>query len=112
MQLSSVNHNRHRWTLELWERGNQARATGDRRELANATTRLSKHVPGAETLITRLQTVLTLTKRAESAGKLVIWRACVDPQELLKPRVRVDRKGETKVRMLARLVGIVVRADT
>ena len=36
----------------------------DRKELANVTIRLSKHVPVAETLITLLQTGLTLTKRA------------------------------------------------
>ena len=36
----------------------------------------SKHVPGAQTRITLLQTVFTLTKRAEHVGKLVIWQVC------------------------------------
>ena len=44
-------------------------AARDRKELANVTIRLSKRVPGAETLITLLQTVVTLTKRAESVEK-------------------------------------------
>ena len=48
----------------------------DRKELANVTIRLSKHVPGAETLITLLQTALTLTRRAENVERLVIWQVC------------------------------------
>ena len=82
----------------------------DRKELANVTIKLSKHVPGAETLITLLQTVLTLTKRAEILEKLVIWQVCVDPLELLSPRPRAVRRAQevAKVRMLSKLVGIVV----
>ena len=41
--------------------GNEARVARDRKEL------------GAETLISPLQTVLTLTKRAENVERLVIW---------------------------------------
>ena len=64
-----------------------------RKELANATIRLSKHVPGAETRITLLQTVHTLTKRAENVERLVIWHVVsVDPLELLSPRARAVRR--------------------
>ena len=48
------------------------------------TIRLSKLVPGADTRITLLQTVLTLTKRAENVGRLVIWQMCVDLLEQAK----------------------------
>ena len=52
------------------------------------------HVPGAETRITLLQTVHTLTKRAENVERLVIWHVvCVDPLELLSPRARAVRKA-------------------
>ena len=86
------------------------RVVRDRKELANATIKLNMHVPGAETRITLLQTVFTLTQRAENVERLVIWQACVD---LLSPRPRVRRAREmAKVRMLPRLVGIVVRVDT
>ena len=94
VRLPLLSHSRHRWTLEQWARGNQARVARDRKELANVTIRLSKHVPGAETLITLLQTVLTLTKRAENVERLVIWQVCVDPLELLSPRPRAVRKGK------------------
>ena len=64
----------------------------DRKERANGTIRLSKHVPGAETQITLLQTAFTLTKRAENVERLVIWQVCVDLLELLSPRPRAVRK--------------------
>ena len=91
-------------------RRNQARVVRDRMGLANVTIRLSKHVPGAETRITLLQTVLTLTKRAENVERLVIWQVCVDLLERLSPRPRVVRRARevAKVRMLPRRVGIVV----
>ena len=78
------------------------------------TILLSKHVPGAETRITFLQTVLTLTQRAENVERLVIWQVCVDLLEILSPRPRVVRRARemAKVRMLPRRVGIVVRAGT
>ena len=96
-----------------WARGNQARVARDRKELANGTSRHRKHVP-AETLITVLQTALTLTKRAENVERLVIWQVCVDPLELLSPRPRAVRKAKegARVRMLPRLVGTVVRLNT
>ena len=50
---------------------------GGKKELANVTIRLSKHVAGAETRITFLQTALTLTKRAENVERFVIWQVCV-----------------------------------
>ena len=86
----------------------------DRKELANVTIRLSKHVPGAETRITPLQTVFTLTKRAENVDRLVIWHVCLNLLELLSPRPWVVRRARevAKVRMLPRLVGIVVSVDT
>ena len=65
----------------------------DRKELANGTIRLSKHVSGAETRITLQQTVFTLTKRAEHVERLVIWQARVDLLELLSPRPRVVRRA-------------------
>ena len=82
--------------------------------MANVTIRLSKHVQGAETRITLLQTVLTLTKRAENVGRSVMWQVCVDLLELLSPTPRVVRRARevAKVRMLPRLVGTVVRVDT
>ena len=110
MRLPLLSHSRHRWTLEHWARGNQAKVVRDRKELANVTIRLSKHVPGAETRLTLLQTVLTLTKRAENVERLVIWQVCVDPLELLSPRPRAVRRAQevAKVRMLSKLVGIVM----
>ena len=77
--------------------GNQARVARDRKELANVTIRLSKHVPGAETLITLLQTVLTLTKRAENVGRLVIWHVRVEECECCQnvlELVRVDTSSQ------------------
>ena len=95
-------------------KGNQARVTRDRKLLANATIRLSKHVPGAATRVTLLQIVLALTKRAENVERLVIWQVCVDLLELLSPRPRVVRRTRevAKVQMLSKLVGTVVRVDT
>ena len=66
----------------------------DRKELANVTIRLSKHVPGAETRITLLQTVLTLTKRAENVERLVVWQVCVDLLELRSPKAKGGQKGK------------------
>ena len=79
------------------------------KDLANVTIRLSKHVSGAETRITLLQTVLTLTKLAENVERLVIWQVCVDLLEILSPRPRVLRRARevAKVRMLSRLTEIV-----
>ena len=113
VRLQLLSHSRHRWTLEQWTRGDQARVARDRKQPANVTIRLSKRVLGAETLITLLQPVLTLTKRAENVERLVIWQVCVDPLELLSPRPRAARKAKevAKVRMLSKLVGIVVRVD-
>ena len=87
--------------------GDQARVVRDRKELANVTIRPSKRVPGAETRITLLQTVLTLTKRAENVERLVIWQVCVDLLELLNPRPRVVRRARevARVRIASRLVG-------
>ena len=79
----------------------------------NATIRLSKHVPGAETRITLLQTVLILTKRAENVERLVIWQVCVDLLELsARPWAARKAKEVARVRMLPGLVGTVVRVDT
>ena len=58
------------------------RGVRERQELANVTIRLSKLVQGAVTRTTLLQTVLTLTKRAENVEMLVIWQVCVDLLEL------------------------------
>ena len=59
-----------------------------RKELANVTIRLSKHVPGAETRTTLLQTVLSLTKRAEKCGKVghlaSVCRSSGTPQPMAK----------------------------
>ena len=109
-----LSRSRQQLTLEQLARRNQARVVRDRKELANVTIRLSKHVPCAETRITLLHTVLTLTKRAEKVERLVIWQVCVDLLELLSPRPRVVTRARevAKVRMLPRLVGIVVRVDT
>ena len=100
-------------TLEQWARGNQAREARDRKELANVTITLSKRVPGAETLITLLQTALVLTKRAENVEGLVIWQVCVDLLEFLSPTAREVRRARevAKVRMLPRLVGTVLRVE-
>ena len=38
LRLPLLSHSRHRWTLEQWARGNQARVARDRTELANVTT--------------------------------------------------------------------------
>ena len=82
--------------------------------IANVAIRLSKHVSGAETRITLLQTVLTLTKRSENAGRFVIWQVCVDLLELHSPRPRAVRRARevARVRMLSKLVGIVLKVDT
>ena len=80
VQLPLLSHSRHCWTLEHWASGNQARVVRDRKELANVTIRLSKHVSGAETRITLLQTVLTLTNRAESVERLVFWNSSAQGQ--------------------------------
>ena len=79
VRLPLPSHSRHRWTLEQWASGNQARVR-DRKELANVTIRLSKHVSGAETRITLLQTVLTLTNRAESVERLIFWNSAAQGQ--------------------------------
>ena len=86
----------------------------DRKELANVAIRLIKHVAGAETWTTLLQTVFTLTKRDENVERLVIWQVCVDLLDLRSPRQRVVRRARevAKVRMLSELVGIVVRVNT
>ena len=55
---------------------------------------LSKHVPGAQTQITLLQTVLTLTKRAENVEMLVIWQVSVDLLELRSPKAKGGQKGK------------------
>ena len=55
----------------------------DRKDLANVTIRLSKHVPGAETRITLLQTVLALTERAENVERLVISKSDFFQPQLL-----------------------------
>ena len=57
VRLPLLSHSRHRWTLVQWARRNQM--LRDRKELANVTIRLSKHVSGAETRIPLLHTVLT-----------------------------------------------------
>ena len=70
----------------------------DRKELANVTIRLSKHVPGTETRITLLQLVLTLTKRVENVenvGHLASVCVCVcrssgTPQ----PKAKGGQKGK------------------
>ena len=68
--------------------------TRDRKELAIVTIRLSKHVLGAETLITHLQTALPLTKRAEHVERLVIWQVCVDLLQFLSPRATGGQIGK------------------
>ena len=105
MRLPLLSHSRHRWTLEQWARRNQARVARDRKELANVTIRFSEHVSGAETRITHLQTVLTLTKRAENVERLVIWQVCVDLLENRSPRPRVARRAKevAEVQMLPTL---------
>ena len=114
VRLPLLSHSRHRWTLEQWARVNQASVVRDRKELANVTIRLSKHVPGAEARITLLQTVVSLTKRAENVERLAIWQVCVDLLDFLSPRARAVRRARelAKVRMLPRLVGTVARVDT
>ena len=96
-------------------KGKMAKVARERKVLGNVAIKLSKHVQGAATRITLLQTALTLTRRAEKVGRLVIWQVCVDLLELLNPRPRVvarRAKEEERVQMLSRLVGIVVRVDT
>ena len=63
----------------------------DRKELANVTIRLSKHVPDAETRNTSANR--SQTKRAENVERLVIWQVCVDDLELVSPRPRVVRRA-------------------
>ena len=70
----------------------------DRKELANVTIRLSKHVPGAETLITLLQTVLTLTKRAENVERLVIWSGTPQPKAKGGQKGKGGGKGANAVK--------------
>ena len=80
--------------MEQWARRNQARVARDRKELANVTIRLSKHVPGAETRITLLQTAFTQTKRAEKCGKVghlaSVCRSSGTPQ----PKAKGGQKGK------------------
>ena len=66
----------------------------DRQELANVTIRLSKHVPGAETLITLLQTALTLEKTCRKCGKVghvvSVCRSSGTPE----PKAKGGQKGK------------------
>ena len=84
-------------------------------ELANVTIRLSKHVPGAENTDHTSANCRYFDKTCRKCGNVGhLASVCVDLLELLSPRPRVVRRAnEAKVaKVLSRLVGIVVRADT
>ena len=74
-------------------KGKSGKVARDRKELANVTIRLTKHVPGAETVITLLQTILTLTKRAE------MWKGwsfgkCVSSSGTHQPKAKGGQKNK------------------
>ena len=71
--------------------------------LANVTIKRSEHVPGAETRITLLQTVLTLTRHTENVGRSVTWQVCVSI---------FWNSAAARVRMQPRLVGTAARVAT
>ena len=61
---------------------------------ANVTIRLSKHVPGAETRITLLQTVLTLTKTFRKCGKVGHLASVCRSSETPQPKANGGQRSK------------------
>ena len=73
-QVPRLSHSRLGWTLEQWARERRAKVARERKVVASATVKRSRHVRDVETRITLQQTVTTLTKRAGKVGHRA--RAC------------------------------------
>ena len=82
-------------------KGSLSKGGKDRKEAANATVKRSKIVRDVVTQITLQQTVLPLTRRAESVESLVTWQVRVDLLDLLdhrSPNRRVAQEGPSERR--------------
>ena len=113
-QFLLLSRNRPQWTLELWERDSLVRMAREQKVVENATIKHSMHVRDVETRSTRPQIVPTLIKRAKNVERSVIWQVRADQLDRNNPsqKVTASRARVTKVRVLPKRAGIVVKVDT